>query len=49
VIAGYDQGAKTETPPAFHDFGAAIDENDFLRRVAFGRGRFVNVALLSPA
>jgi hypothetical protein len=38
VIARHDQRAEAETPAAFHDLRATIDEHDFLGRVASRRG-----------
>ena len=37
VIARHNQRAEAETPTAFHDLGATIDEHDFLGRVTLRR------------
>src|SRR5207237_105841 len=49
VVSGHDQRAETKTPPAFHHFRAAIDENDFLGRIAFRRGSSVRVARIGSS
>ncbi len=50
MIPGDDQSAKAETPTAFYDLRAAIDEHDLLGRVAARCRAFVCVTFLpSPA
>ena len=33
VVARDDEGAEAEAASALHDFGASVDEHDFLRRL----------------
>lgn len=49
VVSGHDQRAETKTPPAFHHFRAAIDENNFLSRIAFRRGSSIQVARIGSS
>ena len=48
VVARHDEGAEAEAAAAFDDFGAAVDENDFLDRVGRFFGFFFAAVVAAP-
>jgi hypothetical protein len=46
AVSGDDEGAEGEAAATLDDFGASVDENDFLGEIAFFAGVAATVALI---